>query len=138
MTSTAGDLAYAQIVPLLRRLGGMDLVLVGGQAVNFWAERYLGRVAEIGAGLPYTSKDIDFCGDRQATAECAQRLGGKALFPDLDDATPNAGMVVLAELDTKEIDLAQGSQGDENRRVADDDHGRSRIAAASASSSSTP
>jgi hypothetical protein len=73
---TAPEFAYRQVEPLLRRLGDAKLVLVGGQAVNFWAEVYAPRVSEIAANAPYTSKDIDFCGDRSAVTDCANRIGG--------------------------------------------------------------
>jgi hypothetical protein len=70
----AGGFAYQQVEPLLRRLGSVDLVLVGGQAVNFCAETYLPRVAELAASAPYTGKDIDFCGDRKAVSDCARGI----------------------------------------------------------------
>ena len=40
------DLGYVDIRPILVRLADLDrdLVLVGGQAVNFWAFVYEGRV----------------------------------------------------------------------------------------------
>ena len=51
---------------------GTDAVLVGGQAVAFWAELYLdqGRLPELdrGTGI-YVSRDVDFLGgERPASA----------------------------------------------------------------------
>lgn len=51
---------------------GTDAVLVGGQAVAFWAEFYLdqGRLPELdrGTGI-YVSRDVDFLGgERPASA----------------------------------------------------------------------
>jgi hypothetical protein len=43
------DLAYRDIRPILAKVAdlGRDLVLVGGQAVNFWAHVYEGRVPTV-------------------------------------------------------------------------------------------
>ena len=64
------DLAYRDIRPILAKVGdlGRDLVLVGGQAVNFWAHVYEHRVPTVARDAPFTSKDIDFCGDSEVRA----------------------------------------------------------------------
>lgn len=92
-------LTYRDIEAMLIRLGDStsDIVLVGGQAVNFWAEQYIKRIPELSAHAPYASKDIDFCGTRTAVIACAQRLGGRALLPTGFDPTPNSGQVVFAD-----------------------------------------
>ena len=56
---------YGEIADYLARLGRDDLVLVGGQAIGFWVERYIDRVPELEAGAPYASKDIDLRGSRE-------------------------------------------------------------------------
>jgi hypothetical protein len=61
--------------------------------VNFWAEYYAGRVPQLARAAPFTSKDIDFCGDVRAVRLCAERLGGAAVLASMDDATPNVGVV---------------------------------------------
>jgi hypothetical protein len=76
---------------------GRELVLVGGQAVNFWATYYEGRVPDLAREAPFTSKDIDFCGDQRAVRVCAERLGGTARVATFDDATPNSGTVVFVD-----------------------------------------
>jgi len=43
-------------------LFGEDLVLVGGQAVNFWAELFLPYEPALQRYLPFTSRDADFYG----------------------------------------------------------------------------
>ncbi len=89
-------LAYADALRLLARLRGLEggLVLVGGQAVNFWAERYMSQNAGLALGAPYTSKDIDFCAGPRVVTECARLLGGRAtLAARFDDPTPNTGVV---------------------------------------------
>ena len=54
-------LAFADVKPILSRLERIadSVVLVGGQAVNFWAEIYAPRVPAIDREAPFTSKDID-------------------------------------------------------------------------------
>lgn len=92
-------LSYRDVEALLRRLGDSvsNIVLIGGQAVNFWAEQYLDRAPELGAHGPYTSKDIDFCGSRDSLVECARRIGGRALLPVDFDPTPNSGQLVFVD-----------------------------------------
>jgi hypothetical protein len=73
------------------------MVLVGGQAVIFWAEYYRARVAELESAAPFTSKDTDFLGPAAAVEYCAGQLRGEALFPDANDITPNTGQVIFAD-----------------------------------------
>jgi hypothetical protein len=93
------DLGYLDIRPILARLSDLDrdLVLVGGQAVNFWAFVYEGRVPALARAGPFASRDVDFCGDRRTVRLCAQRLGGLAHVSTMDDATPNNGTVVFVD-----------------------------------------
>lgn len=94
------DLAYVDVKPILARLGKdltSRLVLVGGQAVNFWADYYSHRVPALAREGPFTSKDIDFCGDKQAVRLCADRLRGTATVATLDDFTVNTGVVVFVD-----------------------------------------
>lgn len=95
-------LTYRQTTRLiLSKLANLEhpIVLIGGQAVNFWTSYYAERIPEVVAGGPYTSKDVDFCGSRAAVRECARRLGGKARLATIDDATPNAGIVTFVDDD---------------------------------------
>jgi hypothetical protein len=56
--------------------------------VNFWAHVYEGRVPTVARDAPFTSKDIDFCGDQRSVRICAERLNGRARVATFDDATP--------------------------------------------------
>jgi hypothetical protein len=93
------ELSYLDVRPILAKVADLerDLVLVGGQAVNFWGSYYERRVPELAAGTPFTSKDIDFCGDQRSVRLCAERLGGRARLASFDDATPNTGTVVFVD-----------------------------------------
>jgi hypothetical protein len=93
------DLSYVDVKPVLAKIADLerDLILVGGQAVNFWASYYEHRVPELAREAPFTSKDIDFCGEQAAVRVCAERLGGTARLATFDDATPNSGTVVFVD-----------------------------------------
>jgi hypothetical protein len=98
-SSDVTDLAYLDIRSVLAKVADLEreLVLVGGQAVNFWASYYENRVPALADEAPFTSKDIDFCGDSRAVRACAERLAGTARVATFDDATPNSGTVVFVD-----------------------------------------
>jgi hypothetical protein len=59
-------------------------VLIGGQAVCFWARRYLSEepaLQEFEAVAPFVSKDVDFHGDRDGVIAFAHELGCRAEIP---------------------------------------------------------
>lgn len=94
MTSEAElpPLTPAQTREVLRQLGDLteNLVLVGGQALAFWAERYASRFTIPG---PVNSKDIDFGEMKDVVAIAAARLGGTWKVPEPFANTPNSGLV---------------------------------------------
>lgn len=49
---------YLAILATLAR-GRDELIIVGGQAVNLWAELFLNREPSLAAFLPFTSRDLD-------------------------------------------------------------------------------
>jgi hypothetical protein len=74
------------------------VVLVGGQAVAFWA-RFLGVHADGPSGELLASKDIDFEGRTDAARQAAILFGGRARIPTFDDHGPNTGVVVFDDSD---------------------------------------
>jgi hypothetical protein len=109
----ARPLSYDDIKSTLESLDGTDIVLVGGQALNFWADLYLPRVEELARDQPYTSKDIDFCGPRHAVVECAKRLGGVCRLPTDFDPTVSTGAVLYVDASGEErpIDFISSPYG---------------------------
>ncbi len=87
-------LSYQDTAEILARLGPLTqrIVLIGGQAVHFWVDRYAARIPELSQGV-YTSKDVDFCGTSEDAKAAAEALGGEFILPTLDDLTPNTGVV---------------------------------------------
>ena len=76
--------------------GSNQYILVGGQAVNFWADIYASLDPEIALLAPFSSSDIDIFASRSAVIAAAERLGGKLYLPSFDDHTPNSGKLVLS------------------------------------------
>lgn len=89
------ELGFIDVERLLVRLGPVaeELVLVGGQAVNFWAQ-FLGAAPST---EPLTSKDIDFCGTAQLARRVARALDGRVRVATMDDVTPNTGVVTFVD-----------------------------------------
>jgi len=56
---------------------GAHLVVVGGQAVSIWADRYLASEPELRQYLPFTSKDLDLLGDYLDLEHLAKVTGFK-------------------------------------------------------------
>ena len=81
---------------MLQQLGDLTskIVLVGGQALAFWANHYADRIRPTG---PVNSKDIDFCGFTDAVEIAAERLGGTFQIPEPFSNTPNTGLVAFKD-----------------------------------------
>lgn len=89
------SVAAEDLIEILRPLSDTSAVLVGGQAIWFWAE-YLRRsstaLQRIG---PVSSADVDFFGLYPVAKRLAAAFDGVALRPDVDDATPSTAMVTI-------------------------------------------
>lgn len=90
-----------RLATILQREDGA--FLVGGQALNFWAERYWETpgLAEYG---PFTSKDIDYFGRISAAEKLAKVLNGNLKYPDADDSSPSMA-VVEAKVDGQKLEI---------------------------------
>lgn len=71
-----------------------DLVLVGGQAVNFWATLYRNSELKLEQYLPFSSEDIDFFGGRLEAIICHKILGGELKLNKDFNPSPNSGVIV--------------------------------------------
>ena len=72
---------------------GKPYIIIGGQAVNYWAEKYLRSEPELGAFVPFVSKDIDFIGGRDDVLKVARQLHLPVKFPHKKLMTAFAGAV---------------------------------------------
>ncbi|MCP4352100.1 MAG: hypothetical protein GY795_42090 [Desulfobacterales bacterium] len=91
------SLSFEDIYPLIESVPNSEkITLVGGQALNFWAELYFhGDMKFCRKHGPFTSADIDFLGNRDAVLECAGAWNGTAKLSQLSDASPNSGIIVI-------------------------------------------
>jgi hypothetical protein len=74
---------------------GRPYLLIGGQAVYYWASRYMVDEPSLEQWKPFTSKDIDFQGGLQDLRWLAKELGTQAQMPDRREMTAFAGAVQL-------------------------------------------
>ncbi len=77
----------------LRDSSGRPFLLIGGQAVNYWAERYRSFESSLELFQPFTSEDIDFKGNRNDVELIAKQLNLKPAFPDSKEMTSLAGII---------------------------------------------
>lgn len=78
---------------LVDHLANENIILIGGQAVMFWAHFY--GLAEERASL---TRDIDFFGQRADVEDASIRLANfkhKTRYADWDDTSPNSGVILV-------------------------------------------
>jgi hypothetical protein len=88
-----------------------DGVLVGGQALGFWADHFaLRRPPELKAAV---SADADFIADGELASKLARALNWKHWIPGFDDATFQTGKVTqkLRDGSVKQVDFLSGVAG---------------------------
>lgn len=86
-------------------------LLVGGQALAFWADRLqVERPANLASGV---TADADFIGDSALAKDLAKRLGWQIWIPALDDSTPQTGKVTRRTKsgEVKQVDFLSGVVG---------------------------
>jgi len=79
----------------IRDENGNPYVLIGGQAVNYWAERYLPAEPQLKQLQPFTSEDIDFKGDRSDVQRIARQLDLTPVFPHKVEMTALSGFIAF-------------------------------------------
>ncbi len=86
-------------------------LLVGGQALAFWADHLqVERPANLVSGV---TADADFIGDSVLAKDLARRLGWQIWIPALDDSTPQTGKVThrTKSGQVKQVDFLSGVVG---------------------------
>jgi hypothetical protein len=86
-------------------------LLVGGQALAFWADHLqVQRPSNLVSGV---TADADFIGDAALAKSLGERLGWETWIPALDDATPQTGKVThrLDGGGVKQVDFLSGVVG---------------------------
>jgi hypothetical protein len=72
----------------------LDVVVVGGQAVNLWAVKYSERCPQLLDLLPFASEDLDFYGGKIEAITCRDALEGEVKLNQDFDPSPNSGVVI--------------------------------------------
>jgi hypothetical protein len=86
-------------------------LLVGGQALAFWADHLqVERPVNLVSGV---TADADFIGDSVLAKDLARRLGWQIWIPALDDSTPQTGKVTQRTRSgaVKQVDFLSGVVG---------------------------
>jgi hypothetical protein len=101
-----------EIKPVLQALAKTDGVVIGGQAVNLWAEHYQTNSPPWKELQPYTSFDLDVLGSRSDVLKCSEALDAEPFFPQPSENTANSGKIVtrMAGADF-EIDFLHSPNG---------------------------
>lgn len=106
-------LSYRQVLEIVSDKPVGELILVGGQALNAWAEA-LGLTDEFAEGVygAALSDDIDFLGLAPAAIALADALGAEVKLAQFDDHTPNTAVVTFDfEGERSVIDVLGSLQG---------------------------
>ena len=77
----------------IRDAAGQPYLLIGGQAVNYWAERYLATEPQLKSLQPFTSEDIDFKGGSADVQHIARQLELAPGYPPKVQMTALAGVI---------------------------------------------
>jgi hypothetical protein len=77
----------------IRDADGQPYVLIGGQAVNYWAEHYLSADPQLDKLRPFTSEDIDFKGGHADVQRIARQLDRNPSYPPKVQMTALAGFI---------------------------------------------
>ncbi len=91
-------LSFTDVLTVVERVPDLSgIVLVGGQALNFWAETLGIATTETAAPFgPASSDDIDFLGSARAALSFGEATGGKVAIAGMDNAhSPNTALVTL-------------------------------------------
>src|SRR5690606_13507696 len=94
------DQREAEVIFKLAAQSGSKLILIGGQAVNFWASTYQKVEPTLRAG-PFASKDIDVQAEAEALRNCARALQVTPEMVRAGEPTPFRGRIVYV-LDGRE------------------------------------
>jgi hypothetical protein len=78
----------SELLARILDLAGTEMILVGGQALAFWAAYY-----SVPAPAIAVTKDVDFVGTRADVERLARGLGGKATFRRQKDLTLLTGQI---------------------------------------------
>jgi len=101
-----------ELKPVLQALAQTNGVIIGGQAINLWAEHYQKDSSPWKELRPYTSFDLDVLGNRTDVLKCSQALNAEPFFPTPGENTVNSGKIVTQIQGSEfEIDFLHSPNG---------------------------
>lgn len=119
----AEPLGIGETLDVVARLGAVadEIILIGGQALNFWAEHYKNHpsLRLLQGGI--ASKDIDFCGTQQHVQLCALALAGRAQYQSTKALSRCVGVVhyLDAQRNERALDILSAPYGLQGERLWD-------------------
>jgi hypothetical protein len=97
---------------ILRLVAQTECIVIGGQAVNLWSERYRKSEPPWSELQPFTSIDLDLLGSRRDVLAVAELLRVAPMLPGPKENTVNAGkLVVPTAVGELEIDVVHTANG---------------------------
>ena len=87
----------------IRDAEGQPYVLIGGQAVNYWAEHYSSADPQLEKLRPFTSEDIDFKGSHADVQRIARQLNLNPSYPPKVAITALSGFISFQIGDLKSV-----------------------------------
>lgn len=97
-------------------------LIVGGQAVNIWAEYFAPRNAQIAAQRPFVSKDADIFGDRAMAQKLADAAGWEIKFFHEPRTIAVAALIKRrSDAETLTVEVLREVRGLTRKELADSD-----------------
>lgn len=119
MTGTTLD-DYSQVLDLPGK-DGLPRIIVGGQAVNFWATFYLKTEPTLNRFVPFHSKDLDLLGTSIDLLDLAKKTGFKIAQAENKTFIPSAGYLLmpLKSGDTVKVEILKRIYGIQTHEIQD-------------------
>jgi hypothetical protein len=98
----------------LRPASSAPLILIGGQALNYWCDYYRVDNPDLDQHGPFASKDIDFQAPRDLIPWCSKQVGGEYSLTEGGDKSSLMNGVVnvpIADAKTLRLDFMQCAYG---------------------------
>ena len=89
--ASSKQITFHDVLPLLEAFPEDESIeVIGGQALNFWAERFPDKFKQY---APFESGNLDLLGDAVTAAECARLWRGELLLQEPFSASPVTAVV---------------------------------------------
>lgn len=123
----SADFTVTDVLWVLQRLETRErpaasepLILIGGQALNYWCDKFRVDNPDLERHGPFASKDLDFQATRELVPWCSKQLGGEYTLAEAGDKSLLNGVVILRPEPGRELrlDFMQRAYGLSAEKVA--------------------